>query len=241
MLTGVIPDASNPAADQLLQKAQSDQTTAADINSALAKARAARKQKLADMAKAESDLRAVLTHQQEAVLVARGMLELDTDTAPAPPSGGITIDLSPAIAKMLESERVSLSVEDEDEWRVISPRLQRVVRFQLDAYAVDVNSLFVINGVRVMTQAPAGRPDLGQELGSKIITGELSVSLDPLERTLQNALDAKAAMVDVNTALANARTAREQRQADLDKARSDLLEVLTHKQEAVLVALGLLE
>ncbi|MGD1084889.1 MAG: hypothetical protein ABSA47_09095 [Verrucomicrobiota bacterium] len=241
MLTGVVPDASNPAADILLQKAQADQSTTADITAALTKARAARKQKLADMAKAESDLREVLTHEQEAALVARGILELDTDSGPAQPSGGILTDLSPAIQKILDADRVTLSVTGDDEWGVIAPRLRRVVQFQLDAYAVGVNSLFLLNGVRVITQLPAGRPDIGQELGSKVITGELSVALDPAEHGLQNATETKAPMTEVNAALANARATREARLAGLAQAQADLLELLTHRQEAVLVATGLLE
>jgi hypothetical protein len=240
-LTGVVPDVTEPTATILLQKAQSDATTVADVNSALAKTREARKQRQAALAKAAADLRAVLTHQQEATLVARGILDLGTDAGALPPSGGIVVDLTPAIQRVLDAERMALSVESDDEWGVISPRLRRVAQFQMDAYAVQVNSLFVINGVRVMTQPPAGRPDLAQELGSKVITGELSVTLDAAERALQSALEAKAPAADVNANLANAQAAREQRQEGLAGARADLLEVLTHKQEAVLVAQGFLE
>jgi Spy/CpxP family protein refolding chaperone len=47
----------------------------AEVNAALAKVRAARKQRQADLTQAQSELRKVLTPTQAAVLVARGMLD----------------------------------------------------------------------------------------------------------------------------------------------------------------------
>jgi|GEM_PF-2377444 Spy/CpxP family protein refolding chaperone len=240
-LTGLVPVALEPEVDALIQRAMSDQTKMADVNATLARVRAARKKRQADMDKAQSALRAVLTHKQEMALVARGMLGMQTAAGMAGPSGGLMVDFGPALQRIMATNRMLLSVTADDEWKVISPRLLRVLQMKTDAYAVELNSLFLINGIRVITQLPAGRPDIGLDLGSRALTGELPVSLDPAERALENALDFHAPIADVNAAADNAAAAREQRQADLAKAQSDLLEVLTHKQEAVLVALGMLE
>ena len=58
-----------------LQKAIDDRAPTAKIREALAKLREARKQKEAELAQAQADLRAVLSLRQEAVLVQYGLLD----------------------------------------------------------------------------------------------------------------------------------------------------------------------
>ena len=58
-----------------LQKALDGNATTAQVKEALAKLRDARKQKEAELAKAQADLRSVLTTRQEAALVLAGMLD----------------------------------------------------------------------------------------------------------------------------------------------------------------------
>jgi hypothetical protein len=58
-----------------LQKALDGKAATAQIKEALAKLRDARKQKEAELAKAQADLRSVLTTRQEATLVLAGMLD----------------------------------------------------------------------------------------------------------------------------------------------------------------------
>jgi len=60
---------------EILQKAIESNAPSAQIQSALAKLREARKQKQAELAKAQADLRSVLTTRQEAALVVAGMLD----------------------------------------------------------------------------------------------------------------------------------------------------------------------
>src|ERR1041385_530464 len=64
----------NPEADAV-QKALDDNAPAAEINARLAKLREAKKQKQAALAKAQADLRQVLSVRQEATLVMMGFLE----------------------------------------------------------------------------------------------------------------------------------------------------------------------
>jgi hypothetical protein len=65
---------TDPDAESL-QKALESKVPTAEIKTALAKLRDARKQKAADLAKAQADLRSVLTMRQEATLVLAGMLD----------------------------------------------------------------------------------------------------------------------------------------------------------------------
>jgi hypothetical protein len=58
-----------------LQKALDGHATTSQVKEALAKLRDARKQKEAELAKAQADLRSVLTTRQEAALVLAGMLD----------------------------------------------------------------------------------------------------------------------------------------------------------------------
>ena len=58
-----------------LQKALDGDATSAQVKAALAKLRDARRQKQAELSKAQEDLRSVLTTKQEAALVLAGMLD----------------------------------------------------------------------------------------------------------------------------------------------------------------------
>src|SRR5665213_1675385 len=62
------------AESQALQKAIEDKAPAAQLKTLIAKLQAVRKQKLAELAKAQEDLRAVLTTRQEAIAIMGGLL-----------------------------------------------------------------------------------------------------------------------------------------------------------------------
>jgi hypothetical protein len=66
--------AADPAADALA-KALDDNAPLAEVKSAMARVRQARKAKQAEMAKAQADLQAVVTIHQEAILLNSGLLD----------------------------------------------------------------------------------------------------------------------------------------------------------------------
>jgi len=66
--------ASDPALESLQQSVDNN-APKAQLKEALAELREKRKQKQADLAKAQDDLRSVLTTRQEAILVLAGMLD----------------------------------------------------------------------------------------------------------------------------------------------------------------------
>jgi hypothetical protein len=219
----------------------SDTSKPADLTAAIKRLQDARKKRQTDLEAAQADLRGILTHRQESILVARGILGLATDAGMQNPSGGALVNLGPALQRIMATNRVLLDVTNNDDWGAISPRMERVLQLKMDAFYVEVNSLFLLNGVRVITQPPTGRPDLAQELGTKVMTGEVPISLDPAERYFLSAVETHAPPDALTAVEASVKATREQRHADLAKAEADLREIMTPRQEAVLVGLGLLD
>jgi thioredoxin-like negative regulator of GroEL len=64
---------------------------------------------------------------------------------------------------------------------------------------------------------------------------------NPEAEALQKALEAKASTEEIKTALAKYREARKTKEAALAKAREELKKVLSVRQEATMVMMGLLE
>jgi len=85
----------------------------------------------------------------------------------------------------------------------------------------------------------------GRRRGGNEPTGNAEQELSPLAQAfqeLQTALDnADATTEDIQEKLTAYRAAREQAKQELDKAKQALREVLTQRQEAVLVVRGLLD
>jgi len=71
---GMFGGAPDPA-DDALQAALDNNAPIAQVKAALAKVRASREQKRVELAKAQSDLRELLTTRQEATLVSAGLLD----------------------------------------------------------------------------------------------------------------------------------------------------------------------
>jgi hypothetical protein len=63
---------------------------------------------------------------------------------------------------------------------------------------------------------------------------------DPEGEALQSAIDRDVSPAEFKAAIAKVMAARKQKQAKLDQARSGLRDLLTPKQEAIAVSLGLL-
>jgi hypothetical protein len=63
---------------------------------------------------------------------------------------------------------------------------------------------------------------------------------DPEGEALQSAIDRNASPAEFKAAIAKVAAARKQKQAKLDQARSDLRDLLTPRQEAIAVSMGLL-
>lgn len=119
--------------------------------------------------------------------------------------------------RIMSQIRQSLNVTNDVEWSVIQPMVQKVMDARRDA---DM-------GIRG-PGGPGGRGGFGPPPSAE-------------QQTLQKALDAKAPTEQIKDALAKFRAARKDKQARLEAAQASLESVLTTKQEAQAVLMGLLQ
>ena len=113
---------------------------------------------------------------------------------------------------------------DDDEWKVLSPKIEKLMTAQRDARAGG-------GGFR------GGRPGGGGTPDNQPTTPVAKASAD-----LRTALDNKDTPAeDIAKKLAALREARDKARADLTAVQKELKEVLTQRQEAVLVTMGMFE
>ena len=115
----------------------------------------------------------------------------------------------------------------EEEWRVIEPKVQKVMETQ--------RLVGTGRGGRGRG-GPGGRGPGGP--GGAVADDPVSRAMAELRTTLENSTSTNEAIQLKLTAL---RAAREKAQVDLVAARKDLKEILTPRQEAILVTFGILE
>jgi hypothetical protein len=112
----------------------------------------------------------------------------------------------------------------EDEWKVIQPKLDKVMQIQRDS-----------------------RGGIGSMFGSRSRGGDNNNNqpqsdVQKAQAALKETLDKKDASVeDINAKLAALRSAREKSKAELKSAQKDLTDVLTSRQVATLVMFGMLD
>jgi len=125
--------------------------------------------------------------------------------------------------RMEDMMKQQLGVND-DEWKVIQPKLQKVMEVQRDARGGGFGGMFRSR-------------DRGGDSSSQ--------SLSPVQQAqhdLRTALENKDTPADqIQAKLTALREAKEKAKADLATAQKDLKDVLTQRQEAVLVMMGMLD
>ncbi len=114
--------------------------------------------------------------------------------------------------RMMEQTRQSLNVTNDDEWTAIQPLVQKVMEARREAGGPG---------------GPGGRGRPGAQASSE-------------QQALQKAIEAGAPVTQIKEALAKYRAARKDKQAKLEAAQTNLKSVLSVKQEAQAVLLGLL-
>ena len=123
---------------------------------------------------------------------------------------------------MLANLREQLGVTNDDEWTVIAPRLTAVMELRRNTMAGGFGFRGMAGGGR-----NGNRPNF---------QGTANPDLDALQTALTN----KAPDAEIKARLERLREVRKQNEAKLEKAREDLRAVLTVRQEAVAVMMGLL-
>jgi hypothetical protein len=135
--------------------------------------------------------------------------------------------------RMMERYRETLEVKSDDEWKVIQPRIEKVV---------EARTALGGGGGRFFGRPPRGGNDAAggadqNRRGGRGGFGEPS----PEAESLQTAIDAKASPDEIKAKLAKLREANKQRETKLTQAQDDLRKVLSVRQEASAVLMGLLK
>jgi len=129
--------------------------------------------------------------------------------------------------RMMERYREALEITADDEWKAIEPLIQKVNEARRDVG---------FGGMGRMFRGPGGPGGQGGPGGGRGGFGGSS----PEEDVLQKALESKAPAGDLKSALAKVRDARKAKEAKLTTAQDNLRAVLTARQEAQAVLVGLL-
>ena len=135
------------------------------------------------------------------------------------------MDMTQIIQMQVEQMRPDLAVTNDADWNAIAPLLTKVVQLRLESS---------ISGMGAMMRNRGGGRGGG-------LAAMLGGQTDPAAEALQKAIDDKAPIADVKAAMARLRDSRKAKQAEVAKAQAALKDVLTTRQEAVLVNFGMLE
>ena len=115
---------------------------------------------------------------------------------------------------------------NEDEWKALQPRIEKVMELQRSAFM----------------RGPGRRGGRGGNGGDPNQSLAPSTPVQAKAQELQKVLDNKDAKPEeIKAALQALRDARAQAREDLTKAQGDLRDLLTTRQESVLVMAGLLD
>lgn len=174
-----------------------------------------------------------LTHLLAAASAA-SLLLLGTGTATAQDRGGRGdrggFDPEQMRQRMNERIREQLDVKGDAEWKIIEERLGKVMEARREASSGGRGF-----GMMFGRGGPGGPG--GDRGGDRRPGSEASPEVD----ALQKAIEAKAPAEEIKAKLAKFREARKANEAKLAKAREELRQVLTVRQEAVMVMMGMLE
>jgi len=140
--------------------------------------------------------------------------------------------------QMTDNIKEQLEVTSDDEWKVISERIQKVMDARRGLGTMGRGMGMFGRGRRGGDNAPQGGPQGGQQgaRGGGRGFGQPNPELE----ALQKVIDDKGSADQIKAALAKYRAAQADRRAKLEKAQEELKAVLNARREAVCVTLGLL-
>jgi hypothetical protein len=140
--------------------------------------------------------------------------------------------------RMMERMKEQFGVTNDDEWKIISERIEKVTEARRGTMAGGGMGMFGRGGGG--GRGPGG-PDGAQGGGQGRGGGRgFGGAASPEADDLQKAIDANASPEEIKGKLAKLRESRKANEEKLKVAQKDLKEVLNTKQEAVAVLMGLL-
>lgn len=140
------------------------------------------------------------------------------------PGGRGNFDPEQMRVRMMERYREAFEVKDDAEWKLIEGRITKVSDARRDMGGFGRG----FGGPGGRGGGPGGRGGFGGEP-------------NPDAEALQKALEAKASADEIKAKLAKYRESQKAKQATLEKAQAELRQVLSVKQEAQAVLMGLLQ
>ena len=143
--------------------------------------------------------------------------------------------------RMMDRYREQLDVKSDDEWKVISERINKVADARREVGFGGGPGGFGFGRMGRPAgdgnNPPAGGNDQGARRGPGGGFGQPS----PEAEALQKAIESKASAEELKAKLAKLREARKEKEANLEKTQEELRKVLSVRQEAAAVLAGLLK
>lgn len=150
--------------------------------------------------------------------------------------------------RRMDALREQLEVKSDDEWKVISERINKVMdaRREVGFGGGGMGAFGFGRGPRPGggdggNNPPAAGNDQGGRRGGGGGRGGFAPEPSPEAEALQKAIESKASNEEIKAKLAKLREARKDKEAKLEKAQDDLRKVLSARQEASAVLAGLLK
>lgn len=146
--------------------------------------------------------------------------------------------------QMMEQRMQEALGATDTEWKVLGPRVMKVQELNRQANAGG-RGMMMMFGRRRGGQGGPGGPggpggDQGGRRGPRGMNRE-QTEVEKIQQTLRTTLEDTSATPDtIKQQLTQLRQAKEKAKQDLAKAQQDLRQVLTLRQEAVLVLMGML-
>src|SRR5439155_256917 len=147
---------------------------------------------------------------------------------------------------MMERFKERLEVTGDDDWKIVQDRVEKLQQAQRDARIGGFGGGFGGGvgarrgggggGDAASADAAAGGGRRANRGGGGPVATE-----NPDAQALQKALDSKASTDELKAKLAKLRETQKDNEAKLQKAQDDLRKVLTVRQEATAVLMGLLK
>jgi len=134
--------------------------------------------------------------------------------------------------RMLERYKEVLEVTNDDEWKAMEPRVQKVMDLRRESFSGMGRGLF--------GRGPRGGSNGQPADQAQSRRGGFFGTPSPEAEALQRAIDSKASKAELKAALDKYVASRKAKQADLEKAQAALREILTPRQEAIATLNGLL-
>jgi hypothetical protein len=161
---------------------------------------------------------------------------LSQDTTTNPAADKMKARMDQMRQQMTDRAKDVMGATD-DEWKVLLPLLEKVQNLSQQTRGGGANIMNLLRGGR--GGGPGGGGPGG---GPAATTATPQTEVDKASTALQKVLDNKEAKPEeIKAALATLREARTKARLELEAAQKELREVLTVRQEALLVSVGLLE